>query len=241
MCLHRHWIVANRQPDGGQNPPLVPVCTIHSRRQYHHGSLFASTCRAQEFCKWLFGLSRAVARGGDSPVIATASVGFTLLSPAGLVWYFKHNRSVTARPPKCGKPLSALNGRNQVSCAGNIRNLGLSTTSGRFFSRSSGVHPMKLSRGASFQAAVEKPSMASRFGHGRRSASGPRPGSCIRGSGRRTRSRACLPACCARRRASGGGEPPRGSSEPGRAAPWCRVRRRWASAVPAATWAAAAR
>ena len=27
--------------------------------------------------------------------------------------------------------------------------------------RNSGVHPMKLSRGASFQAAVEKPSMAS--------------------------------------------------------------------------------
>ena len=41
-----------------------------------------------------------------------------------------------------------------------MRNLGLSTTSGRFFSRSCGVHPMNLSRGASFQAAVEKPSMA---------------------------------------------------------------------------------
>ena len=43
---------------------------------------------------------------------------------------------------------------------GRIRNLGLSTTSGRFFSRDRGVQPMKLSRGASFHAAVEKPSMA---------------------------------------------------------------------------------
>ena len=43
---------------------------------------------------------------------------------------------------------------------GRIRNLGLSTTSGRFFSRDCGVQPMKLSRGASFHAAVEKPSMA---------------------------------------------------------------------------------
>ncbi|MCY4192327.1 MAG: hypothetical protein OXD42_13570 [Rhodospirillaceae bacterium] len=32
---------------------------------------------------------------------------------------------------------------------------------GKFFSRSYGVHPMNLSRGASFRAAVEKPSMAS--------------------------------------------------------------------------------
>ena len=37
----------------------------------------------------------------------------------------------------------------------------LSTTKGRFFSRSCRVHPMKVSRGASFHAAVEKPSMAS--------------------------------------------------------------------------------
>ena len=44
---------------------------------------------------------------------------------------------------------------------GRIRNLGLSTTSGRFLSRISGVHPMKLSRGASFQAAAEKPSTGS--------------------------------------------------------------------------------
>ena len=44
---------------------------------------------------------------------------------------------------------------------GRMRNLGLSTTRGRFFSRSCGVHPMKWSRGASFHAAVEKPSMAS--------------------------------------------------------------------------------
>ena len=44
---------------------------------------------------------------------------------------------------------------------GRMRNLGLSTTKGMFFSRSCGVHPMNLSRGASFQAAVEKPSMAS--------------------------------------------------------------------------------
>ena len=43
---------------------------------------------------------------------------------------------------------------------GRIRDLGLSTTRGRFFSRFCGVHPIKLSRGASFQAAVEKPSMA---------------------------------------------------------------------------------
>ena len=40
---------------------------------------------------------------------------------------------------------------------GRMRNLGLSTTRGRFFSRSCGVHPMKWSRGASFHAAVEKP------------------------------------------------------------------------------------
>ena len=44
---------------------------------------------------------------------------------------------------------------------GRIRKRGLSTTSGRFLSRSSRVQPMKRSRGASFQAAVEKPSMAS--------------------------------------------------------------------------------
>ena len=48
-----------------------------------------------------------------------------------------------------------------TSTHGNIRKRGLSTTSGRFFSRFSGVHPMKSSRRASFQAAVEKPSMAS--------------------------------------------------------------------------------
>ena len=81
---------------------------------------------------------------------------------------------------------------------GRIRNLGLSTTRGRFFSRSCGVHPMNLSRGASFQAAVELRSRAwrraIRRGRGRRSASGRRPGSCIRDSdsGRRTRSTACL-------------------------------------------------
>ena len=42
-----------------------------------------------------------------------------------------------------------------------MRNLGLSITRGRFFLRFCGVHPMKLSRGTSFHAAVEKPSMAS--------------------------------------------------------------------------------
>ena len=47
-----------------------------------------------------------------------------------------------------------------VSIQGRIRNLGLSTTRGRFFSRSCAVHPMNLSRGASFHAAVLKPSMA---------------------------------------------------------------------------------
>ena len=41
------------------------------------------------------------------------------------------------------------------------RKLGLSTTTGRFFSRSCGVHPMKRSPGASFHAAVLEPSMAS--------------------------------------------------------------------------------
>ena len=43
---------------------------------------------------------------------------------------------------------------------GRMRNLGLSTTRGRFFSRSYDVHPMNLSRGASPHAAVLKPSMA---------------------------------------------------------------------------------
>ena len=37
---------------------------------------------------------------------------------------------------------------------------GLSTTRGKFFSRRTGVHPMTLSRAAGFQAAGEKPSMA---------------------------------------------------------------------------------
>ena len=44
---------------------------------------------------------------------------------------------------------------------GRIRNRGLSTTRGRFFSRNCGVQPMKQSRGASRHAAVLKPSMAS--------------------------------------------------------------------------------
>ena len=44
---------------------------------------------------------------------------------------------------------------------GKMRNRGLSITRGRFFSRSCGVHPMKLSRGASLRAAVLKSSMAS--------------------------------------------------------------------------------
>ena len=44
---------------------------------------------------------------------------------------------------------------------GRIGKRGLSTTRGRFLSRSSGDQPMKRSRGASRQAAVEKPSMAS--------------------------------------------------------------------------------
>ena len=40
-----------------------------------------------------------------------------------------------------------------------MRNLGLPTTRGRFSSRSCGVDSMKLSRGASFHAAVLKQSM----------------------------------------------------------------------------------
>ena len=79
---------------------------------------------------------------------------------------------------------------------GRMRNLGLSMTRGRFFSRSCGVHPMNLSRGASLHATVAEAEAwrrASRCGRGRRSASGRRPGSCSRdsGSGRRTRSTAC--------------------------------------------------
>ena len=50
--------------------------------------------------------------------------------------------------------------RAKLRGQGRMRNLGLSTTRGRFFSRFCGVHPMKLSHGASVQAAVEKPSMA---------------------------------------------------------------------------------
>ena len=40
-------------------------------------------------------------------------------------------------------------------------NLALSTTNGRFFSRCCDVHPTNLSSGANFQAAAEKPSIAS--------------------------------------------------------------------------------
>ncbi len=75
----------------------------------------------------------------------------------------EHGRDVVALGPVLGQA-AAHEGedvRAEVGATqGNIRNLGLSTTSGRFFSRFSGVHRMKLSRGASFQAAVEKPSMA---------------------------------------------------------------------------------
>ena len=88
--------------------------------------------------------------------------------------------------------------------------LGLPSTKGRFFSRSCRVHPMKLSRGASFHRRWRSRAWraASRRGRGRRSASGRRPGSCIRdsGSGRRTRSRACSPGCRARRGAGRGAD-----------------------------------
>ena len=87
---------------------------------------------------------------------------------------------------------------------GRIKNLGLSTTRGRFFSRSCRVHSMKrvargeLPRGC---AEADHGHAASRCGRERRSASGRRPGSCNRdsGSGRRTRSRACPHGCRARR------------------------------------------
>ena len=130
-----------------------------------------------------------------------------------------------------------------ISIQGRMRNLGLSTTSGRFFSRSCGVHPMKLSRGASFQAAV--PSRAWRWacrrGRGRRSASGRRPGSCGRDSdgGRRTRSTACPRGCRARRCAGRAGAPRQALSAPGTAAVRCPARRRWARAGSAVTSAAA--
>ncbi len=63
----------------------------------------------------------------------------------------------------------AVSGRTVTLCEprlgtwiqGRMRSRGLSTTRGRFFSRSCGVHPMKWSRGASFHAAVLKPSIAS--------------------------------------------------------------------------------
>ena len=71
------------------------------------------------------------------------------------------------------------------------------------FSRSCRVHPMKLSRGASFHAAVEKPSMAS-----------GQPSRSRRISPTRV-SEELLPGCRARRGAGRAGGPCRGSSGPG--------------------------
>ena len=76
----------------------------------------------------------------------------------------EHGRDVVALGPVPGQE-AAHDGEDvraevRESTHGRIRKRGLSTTSGRFFSRISGDHPMTLLRGASFQAPVEKPSMA---------------------------------------------------------------------------------
>ena len=124
---------------------------------------------------------------------------------------------------------------------GRIRNLGLSTTKGRFFSRFCRVHPMKLSRGASFHAAVEKP-------HGERPAVAVVDGVAHLGAdqglvseivvARATNSFQSLLWRVPRRRGAGRADGPcRGSSGPGTAALRCPARRRSAragSAVPAA-------
>ena len=79
------------------------------------------------------------------------------------------NRSVQSAGRRRRTMARMCEPRFGISTHGRMRKRGLSTTSGSFFSRSSGVQPMKLSRGARFHAAVEKPSMASgqpfRLGH----------------------------------------------------------------------------
>ena len=112
-----------------------------------------------------------------------------------------------------------------------MRNRGLSTTRGRFFSRFSGVHPMNLSRGASLQAAVEKPS------NGQRPAvsvvdgvahlsTDQGPVSEIVVAGDELVPQPAPRGSRVRQGASPAGGPRRGRSGPGTAVVRCRVRRR---------------
>ena len=149
------------------------------------------------------------------PVIASSSLGGSdgdparrLVDGAGVAWGLdegldEHGRGVVALGPVPGRRRRRMarmcEPRLGISTHGRIRKRGLSTTSGRFFSRISGVHPMNLSRGRASRRRWRSRAWraASRRGHGRRSASERRPGACSRGSGsgRRTRSRASLPGC----------------------------------------------
>ena len=49
MCRHRHWFVANRRPDDGQQRPLVPMFMLRSDHQSPHAKLSGKPAALRSF------------------------------------------------------------------------------------------------------------------------------------------------------------------------------------------------